>query len=112
MKVAFAVEENKGLDSEISHRFGRAPYFIVVEIAGNEIKNVDVLENPGAKAESGAAIKAIQALVDSGVEMVVAGSFGPNATAALDEVKIKYFPFHGLTVREALEEIVKNTAQF
>ena len=112
MKVAFAVEENKGLDSVISHRFGRAPYFVLVEIENNEIKGVETIENPGAKASGGAAIKAVQALIDNDVSMVVAGAFGPNATAALEEVKIKYFPLHGLPIREALEEIVKNASQY
>ncbi len=112
MKVAFAVEEDKGLDSQISHRFGRAPFFVIVEIEGDNIKSVNVVENPGAKAAGGAGIKAVQALVDQGVEMVVAGAFGPNATAALDELGIKYFPFHKVSIREALEEIVKNVGQF
>ncbi|RLE61496.1 MAG: dinitrogenase iron-molybdenum cofactor biosynthesis protein [Thermoprotei archaeon] len=108
MKIAFAVEEDKGLESTISHRFGRAPYFIIVEIENNEIKNTKTIENPGSKAASGAAIKAVQKLVDENVEMVVAGAFGPNAATALEEMKIKYFQLHGTTIREALEQVVKN----
>ena len=45
-KIAFASEENIGLDSRLSHHFGRCPYYVFVEIEDGEIKNVEVKENP------------------------------------------------------------------
>ena len=57
MRVAFVCENDKGLDAEVSSRFGRAPYLVIVDLDGKEAKDVKVMENPGAKARSGAAIK-------------------------------------------------------
>ncbi len=99
MKVAFAVDENRGLDSLISHRFGRAEYFVIVDTDTNSYK---VVRNPGAEARSGAAIKAIQLLIKEGVRKVYAGSFGPNAMTALEEMGIEYVQLSGVPVKEAL----------
>lgn len=105
MRIAFMTEELKGLESKISSRFGRATYIIIVDYENSEVKNVKELENPGAAARSGAAIKAIQKLIEEKVEKVVAGAFGPNAMAALEEVGIKRVEISGITIREALEKI-------
>ncbi len=105
MRVAFVCEDDKGLDAEVSSRFGRAPYLIIVDLDGNDVKNVRVEENPGAKARSGAAIKVVQKLVNEGVDVAVAGAFGPNALVALDEMKIRRVELSGISVREALERL-------
>ncbi len=105
MRIAFICEDDNGLDAEVSSRFGRAPYLVIVDLDGKEVKDVKVMENPGAKARSGAAIKVVQKLVNERVEIAVAGAFGPNALAALDEMKIKHFELSGISVREALKKL-------
>jgi len=100
MKLAFAVDEARGLDSLISHRFGRAEYFVIVDADTGSHK---VVRNPGAEARSGAAIKAIQLLIKEGVKKVYAGSFGPNAMTALEEMGIEYEQVSGVPVREVLK---------
>ena len=105
MKVAFMSEENRGLDSIVSHRFGRAKYMIIVDVENGEVKSVKAELNPGGQAASGAGIKAVQKLVDEGVEAVVAGAFGPNAMTALENMGVKYYQLQGVTVREALGKL-------
>ncbi len=105
MRLAFICEDDKGLDSEVSSRFGRAPYLVIVNSNGKDVENVKVLENPGAKARSGAAIKVVQKLINERAEVAVAGAFGPNALAALDEMKIRHFELSGISVREALRKL-------
>jgi len=46
MKIAFAAEENKGVEGLLAYHFGRCPYYVFVEIENNEIKNVETKENP------------------------------------------------------------------
>lgn len=105
MKVAFISEENKGLNSIVSRRFGRAQYLIIVDLEGSSVKDFSVFQNPGSIATSGAAIKTVQKLIDIGVDMIVAGAFGPNAVTALDGVGIKYKELSGVPVREALKNL-------
>ncbi len=90
MRIAFAINEDKGLDSLISERFGRAPYFLIVEVSNDfKIVNYEVVENPGAKVMGGAASKASQLLASKSVSAVVAGNFGPHAMSVLPALNIK-----------------------
>ncbi len=89
----------------MSSRFGRARYFVVVDYEGGEVRSYRVEVNPGSEARSGAAIKAVQKLINEGVNVVVAGSFGPNAMTALEEMGIKHVEMSGITVEEALNKL-------
>ena len=105
MRVAFATEENNGLNSVVSSRFGRARYFVIVDYEGGEVRSYRVEVNPGSEARSGAGIKAVQKLINERVNVAVAGSFGPNAMTALEEMGIKHVEMSGITVEEALSRL-------
>ncbi len=105
MRVAFATEENNGLNSVVSSRFGRARYFVMVDYEGGEVRSYRVEVNPGSEARSGAGIKAVQKLINERVNVAVAGSFGPNAMTALEEMGIKHVEMSGITVEEALSRL-------
>lgn len=102
MKIAFATNRG-GLDDRLSDRFGRAKTFTVVQIddRGN-ILSIDIIENPGSRASSGAGIKAVQKLVELGVDIAVGPSPGPHASMALRQSGIKHYSLSGLSVKEAL----------
>lgn len=68
-----------------------------------------IVENPATEAKSGAGIKAVQKLVEEDVDVVVAGGFGPNAMAALDELGIKYVEMAGMKVSDALKKVLETT---
>ena len=103
MKAAItAVAPN--IESQQEPRFGRAPYFVIVDTDSMEWEAV---ENPGASARGGAAIQAAQFLVRHGVEAVVcAGNYGPNAFDSLKAAGIKmYANPSGGTIREVIEAL-------
>jgi len=110
-RIAFATVKG-GLDDTLADRFGRAPTFTIVDVdpQTGEVKSVKVVENPGAKAGSGAGVKAAQTLADNGVEIYVGPQPGPNAYAALQHLGIKIITMTGVTVREALQEALKQLA--
>ena len=105
VRIAFASEDSKGLDSEVSARFGRAKYFIIVDVENGEIKQIRAVENPGGVQASGAGIKAVQKLVDEKVQVAVAGAFGPNALSALEELGIKHAEISGIPLKDAIEKV-------
>jgi len=111
VRIAFATVKG-GLDDTLADRFGRAPTFTIVDVdpQTGEVKSVKVVENPGAKAGSGAGVKAAQTLADNGVEIYVGPQPGPNAYAALQHLGIKIVTMTGVTVREALQEALKQLA--
>jgi predicted Fe-Mo cluster-binding NifX family protein len=46
MRIAISAETNEGLDSKVAQHFGRCPYFAFVDVEGQEVKSVEVIQNP------------------------------------------------------------------
>ena len=108
MKIAVATQGNGGLDDIVSPIFGRAYTFTIVEIEGNEIKQVSVNQNPAAMAVGGAGPQAAQILASLGVSAVIAGNFGPNASMALSALGIRMIPgLAGVKVRDAIKQFIE-----
>ncbi|WP_087035428.1 NifB/NifX family molybdenum-iron cluster-binding protein [Thermococcus litoralis] len=89
MRIAVATV-NGGLDEFVNQHFGRTPTFTIVDIEGGEIKNVRVVPNPGASAPRGAGVQAAQFCINEGVDVVIAGQFGPNSAQVLEASGIKF----------------------
>ncbi len=80
MRIAVA-STGKEESSEISQQAGRAPYYLIFE----DGKLSETLENPFAVGGGGAGFAVAKMLADKNVERVVAGSFGPNMSGALEQ---------------------------
>jgi predicted Fe-Mo cluster-binding NifX family protein len=100
MKIAVAASA-PNLDAAADPRFGRCPYFVVVDA---ETMEFETLENPAALQGSGAGIAAAQAVANAGAEAVIAGNVGPNAHQALTAGGLKVYAYSGGTVREAVAQ--------
>jgi len=107
MKLAVSAT-GKDLEATIDPRFGRCPYFIIVETEGNEIKNHETVENTSVQAMRGAGVAAAQLVVNKGAQAVISGNIGPNAFNVLSQTGIKIFtcPF-GISVKEAVQKYLK-----
>ena len=80
MKIAVA-SEGKDLDSEISERGGRAPFYLVFE----DKKLVETIKNPFATGGGGAGFSVAYMLAEKKVSLVIAGKLGGNMVSALKE---------------------------
>lgn len=85
MKIIIPVDEARA-DSPVCVSFGRAPYFALCEGGKAEF-----IENPGARAEGGAGLKAAQAAVDSGAGALVTVRCGENAAEVLKAAGVKIY---------------------
>jgi predicted Fe-Mo cluster-binding NifX family protein len=99
MKIAVTAAGND-LDAAVDPRFGRAPYFVIVE---TDDMSFEALANEAADASGGAGPAAAQAVADGGAQAVVTGNCGPNAHRTLEAAGIKVYVGAGGTVREAVE---------
>jgi predicted Fe-Mo cluster-binding NifX family protein len=100
MKVVVTAT-SPALDSAIDPRFGRAAYFIVVDVIDREWQ---AYPNPGAGASGGAGTQAAQYIATQGVQAAISGDFGPNAYSALKAAGITmYLLGPSQTVKEAVE---------
>jgi predicted Fe-Mo cluster-binding NifX family protein len=97
VKIAVS-SSGKTLDGEVDVRFGRAPYFLIID--GDQ---VEVVENPNLSAGGGVGVQTSQMLADKGVDAVIAGNFGPKAFEVLAAADIKAYAAAGKKVSEAVE---------
>jgi len=91
----------KTLDSQVDQRFGRCPYFLIVD---SETLDFDVMTNAAAGAMGGAGIQAAQSIVGTGVKAVITGNVGPNAFQTLSAAGKVIIVGASGTVKEAIEQ--------
>jgi predicted Fe-Mo cluster-binding NifX family protein len=99
MKIAISAA-GQSLDADAEPRFGRCPYFIIVDPETLEFEAVD---NSAAMAAGGAGISAAQAIANKGVEAVLTGNCGPNAYQVLAAAGIQVITGISGKVKDAAE---------
>jgi predicted Fe-Mo cluster-binding NifX family protein len=92
MKVAISTDGQE-LGSRVSPIFGRCPYFLIVELDGEKIRDHEVVENTAMEKASGAGTEATQVVGEKDVDIVISGGIGPKAFQALKKWDIE--PYEG-----------------
>lgn len=88
------------LSSQVEPRFGRSPYFILID---PDTKEFEAIENPNVNAMGGAGIQTAQLVANNGIEVVLTGSCGPNAYQTLQAAGVKVITGVSGTVNEVIE---------
>ena len=91
--------KGKDLDAEIDSNFGRAGYFVIVNL---ETLEFEAFENASADLGHGAGIQSAQFVAGRDVTAVLTGQVGPNARRVLDSAGIKVISTEACTIREAI----------
>jgi predicted Fe-Mo cluster-binding NifX family protein len=89
------------LNAEIDPRFGRAPYFILVN---PDTLEFIALENTQADAQGGAGTQAGQLIISNGAKALLTGSVGPNAFEPLHAAGVEMYTGVSGTVRQVIED--------
>ena len=92
------------LDAEVDSRFGRCPYFVIVD---SETMEFNAISNSSSSAAHGAGIQAAQTVANMGVNVVITGNVGPNAFNVLSASGIKIVTGASGNIREAVEKYKK-----
>lgn len=100
MKIAITATGTT-LENDVDARFGRCPYFIIVDPDTLEYEYID---NASAQAGGGAGIAAAQMIVEKGVEAVLTGNCGPNAYNVLSPAGIKVVTGVAGNLRDVIED--------
>lgn len=101
-KLAVAAEGSE-INSSISSRAARAPFYIIFEKNGRMIMSI---QNTAAEESSGASSKAVKLLQKYGVGTLVAGDFGGKILDAMKEQEIKHVIATGI-VSETIRSLTK-----
>jgi predicted Fe-Mo cluster-binding NifX family protein len=94
--------KGKDLDAELDPHFGRAPYFLFVDLSTGAFEAV---ENTQAEAPHGAGIQSAQLVVARRPAALLTGQVGPNAGRVLEAAGVRIIVADRCTVREALEAL-------
>jgi len=101
MKIA-VTSEQPDLEGDIDSRFGRCPYFLIVD---TDTLQFEAVENPSVSLGGGAGIQAAQFMAQKGVKAVITGNCGPNAFQALTAAGIEVASgVSGASIKQAIED--------
>ena len=88
------------LDAVVDPRFGRCPYFVLVDTEG---KMLEAVKNTST-TRGNAGVQATEMLVKKGVKVLLTGQCGPSASAALATADIQVVQGCSGTVRAAIKQ--------
>jgi len=100
MKICVS-SSGTNLESQIDPRFGRCPYFIIVD---DDTMKFEALPNSSISATHGAGIGAAQIVVNKDIKVVITGNIGPNAYQVLSDTGIKIITGISGRVKNAIEK--------
>jgi predicted Fe-Mo cluster-binding NifX family protein len=108
MKICFT-SKGTTLDSLTEERFGRAPYFIILE---SETGSFEAIQNPYADGAGGVGPKAAQLLIAKEVKALISGQVGGNAREVLAAAGIAMYTVQaGGSVKDAFNQFTKNAIE-
>lgn len=105
MKIAIPAEEKK-LDALVSQSFGRTDFYAIID---TDTAECSFIVNPGASSQGGAGIKAAQAVVDSGAEVIITFHLGQNAADVLKPAGVRILKAVSGTVAELRDRFMAGT---
>ena len=100
MKICVSASSGS-LDAAVDSRFGRCPYFTIVD---SETMEFNAISNDSTNAAHGAGIQAAQTVVNMGAKVIITGNIGPNAFNVLSAAGIKLVTGVSGSIREAVEK--------
>ena len=101
MRIAISADDRNGLDSVVSPHFGRCPYFVLVDMDGQEVKGVDAIANPYYGNHRPGQVPAFINSYD--VNVMLTGGMGRRAILFFEELGIQPVTGAGGTVQQSLE---------
>ena len=99
MKIC-VTSQGDTLDARVDPRFGRAPYFLLVD---TETMAFEAMINAAVQAPGGVGIVAAKQVIDAGVGAVLTGNCGPNAFRTLAAGGAAVYTGVSGSVRQAVE---------
>lgn len=101
MRFAISAEDNNGLESVVSHHFGRCPFFVLVDMEDDDIKEVQVIDNPHYVQHQPGMVPDF--INSHSANVMISGGMGRRAIAFFEEYGIGATTGASGTVKAALE---------
>lgn len=101
MRIAISADTNNGLESQVAHHFGRCPFFAIVDVEGNEVSCVEVINNPFYGNHQPGQVPGF--IHQQNANVMLAGGMGRRAIDFFHQLGIEAATGVSGSVRDALE---------
>lgn len=108
-RITFACEDAQGLDGLMSGHFGRCPYYTLVDVDVNEIKDVSVIENPYFSSHIPGQVPRF--INEQKANVMIAGGMGPMAIDLFSGFGIEVCTGVSGKVKDVLEAYLNGRVQ-
>lgn len=105
MRIAISAETNNDLDSRVAHHFGRCPFFALVDLEGEEIKIVKVVDNPFYAGHEPGQVPGF--IRENNVDVMLSGGMGGRAIQFFQQYGIQTATGASGTVQDAISTYIK-----
>ncbi len=105
MRIGITLENEQGLESNVSMHFGQCSHFLIAEIENGEIVESKVVPNNSEHGSGGCV--AVDAILQHDITHVIAGGMGMGAQEKFAAANVKVFGFTG-PVNVGIENLLKN----
>ena len=106
-RIVIPVIENSGLESRLSEHFGRAPYFMVIEISSEgEILKVEAV--PNTSEHFGGFGRPPDKILQLSPTALITYGMGPRALNIFQQARVAVLRANAPTVREVIEAFKRN----
>ena len=109
MRIAISADDGRGLDSVVSPHFGRCPYFILVDIEGNQVKQVNAIANPFYGNHQPGQVPGF--ISEQGANVMLTGGMGMRAIGFFEQYNIQAVTGAYGTVQHALDQYLGGQLQ-
>ncbi|MEM3706124.1 MAG: NifB/NifX family molybdenum-iron cluster-binding protein [Candidatus Bathyarchaeia archaeon] len=100
-RVVIPAEDGNGLNARLSEHFGRAPYFIIVDLEEGNILNVQVV--PNESEHFGGFGRPSDRILQFRPNAVITVGMGPRALSIFQEAKVAVLKANASIVKEVIE---------
>ena len=103
MIIAIPSMKPGGMDAKVSAHFGHCEVFTIIDIEGNKIKRVEILEND---ADEHNCMQPVSRLSKAKVEALLIGGIGRNPLLGFNQSGIRVYIGASGTVRESVSDFL------
>ncbi len=104
--LALPVRENHGLNSLISERFGRSPYFLFLNLKAGKIKGFYLLKNLYKEKSMRAGLSVVKLIAKQKSDVLITSEVGEISFYALRNYLIDLYQAKGKTAKEAIDYFI------
>lgn len=107
-RVAIPIKKPKGLDSEVVEHFGRADYFLFVDVEEKRIKRFYSRQNPNKTRSVRAGLSTVHFLVKEKADILITKEMGEISFHSARDNLIDIYQTKGITAKNVIDNFLKD----